>query len=165
MGVSHLSTRGVISWLSAMGVRHFETQEPSDLEYDPQLCVVAEWRDPETLFQDHVDNAVTDVMLEAAERGKPLRYDFWKLPLYGLVKAYCAVKNWCGGVGPIPEGMSTRIALRVQKFRANHAAIKARLLEGVKKFKAEHGYIPPYWTLVSIAREATSHHASVVLQR
>ena len=60
-----------------------------------------------------------------------MRYDFWKLPLYGLVKAYCAVKNWCGGVGPIPEGMSIRTALRVQKFRANHAAIKARLLEGV----------------------------------
>src|SRR4029453_14375858 len=68
MRLSHLSTPGVTSWLSALGVGHFETQEPSDLEYDPQLRVVAEWRDPETLFQDHADNAVIDVMLEAAER-------------------------------------------------------------------------------------------------
>ena len=154
MGVSHLSTRGVISWLSALGVRHFETQEPSDLEYDPQLCVVAEWRDPEALFNDHVDNAVTDVMLEAAERGNPLRYNLWQLPLSGLLKTYSVLKNWCGGVGPIPEGMSATTALRLQKLTANHAATKARLLEGVEKFKAEHGYTPPYWALLSIARRA-----------
>ena len=157
MEVSHLSTRGVISWLSALGVRHFETQEPSDLEYDPQLRVVAEWRDPETLFKDHVDNAVIDVMLEAAERGEPLDHDPWQLPLGRLLKAYSVVKNWCGGVGPIPEGMSATTALRVQKLSADHAAAKARLLEGAEKFKAEHGYTPPYWALVSIARGATEN--------
>jgi hypothetical protein len=165
MGVSHLSTRGVISWLSALGVRHFETQEPSDLEYDPQLCVVAEWRDPETLFKDHVDNAVTDVMLEAAERGEPLRYNLWQLPFCGLLKAYSVVKNWCGGVGPIPEGMSAAAALRVQKLRAVHAATRERLLEGVERFQAEHGYTPPYWTLVSIARGATANPAGVAPQQ
>lgn len=165
MGVSHLSTRGVISWLAALGVRHFETQEPSDLEYDPQLRVVAEWRDPETLFNDHVDNAVTDVMLEAAERGEPLDYNHGELPLCRLLKAYSVVKNWCGGVGPIPEGMSATTALRVQKLSANHAAIKGRLLEGVEKFKAEHGYTPPYWALVSIARGATKHSVGVATQR
>ena len=154
MGVSHLSARGVISWLWALGVRHFETQEPSDLEYDPQLVVVAEWRDPETLFKDHVDNAVTDVMLEAAERGEPLDYNAWLLPLSELLKAYSVAMNAGGGVGPIPEGMSAMTALRVQKLTANHAAIKARLLEGVKRFEAERGYTPPYWALVSIAREA-----------
>src|SRR5436190_1265485 len=58
MGISHLSSRGVTSWLSAIGVKHFETQEPSDLEYDPQMRVVAEWRDSGTLSQDHADNAV-----------------------------------------------------------------------------------------------------------
>jgi Permuted papain-like amidase enzyme, YaeF/YiiX, C92 family len=165
MGVSRLSTPGVISWLSALGVRHFETQEPSDLEYDPQLCVVAEWRDPKTLFNDHVDNAVTDVMLEAAERGEPLRYNLWQLPFGGLLKAYSGLKNWCGRVGPIPEGMSATTALRVQKLVADHAAIKARLLAGVEKFEAEHGYTPPYWMLVSIARGATRNPASGALQR
>ena len=165
MGVSHLSTRGVISWLSALGVRHFETQEPSDLEYDPQLCVVAEWRDPETLFNDHLDNAVTDVMLEAAERGEPLRYSLWQLPLGGLLKTYSVLKNWFGAVGPIPEGMSATTALRVQKLRADHAATRARLLAGVEKFKTEHGYTPPYWMLVSITREATRNPASVAAQR
>src|SRR5881392_831153 len=74
MGISHVSSRGVTSWLSAFGVRYFETQEPSDLEYDPQLRVVAEWRDPETLFQDHLDNAVIDALLEEAEAGQPLDY-------------------------------------------------------------------------------------------
>ena len=32
-----------------------------------QLRVVAEWRDTEALFADHVDNAVTDALIETAE--------------------------------------------------------------------------------------------------
>ena len=69
MGLSTLSSPGLLKWLSAFGVRNSLTQEPSDLEYDPQLRVVAEWRDPETLLQDRLDNAVIDAMLEGAERG------------------------------------------------------------------------------------------------
>ena len=30
--------------------------QDADLEYDPQLSIVAEWRNPETLFKDHLDN-------------------------------------------------------------------------------------------------------------
>ena len=154
MGVSHLSTPGVTSWLSAVGVRHFETQEPSDLEYDPQLRVVAEWRDPETLFKDHADNAVIDVMLERAEAGERLGYNLWLLPTARLAKLYSVVKNKFGGIGPIPEGMSATTALRVERLKQNHAALRARLLERVEKFKAERGYMPPYWELRRLAREA-----------
>jgi hypothetical protein len=154
MGLSHLSTPGVTAWLSALGVRHFETQEPSDLEYDPQLRVVAEWRDSDTLFKDHADNAVIDVMLETAERGEKLDYNLWLLPVTRLMKAYSVVLNWSGKVGPIPEGMSAATALRVQRLKSNHAAIKVRLLEKAEKFKAERGYQPPYWELVRLAREA-----------
>jgi hypothetical protein len=154
MGMSHLSTPGVTSWLAALGVRHFETQEPSDLEYDLQLRVVAEWRDPETLFKDHVDNAVIDVMLESAEKGERLGYDWHKLPFARLAKAYSVVKNWFGGLGPIPEGMSAATALRVQRLKANHAAMVERLLKKVETFKTERGYVPPYWELISLAREA-----------
>src|SRR6266487_3883164 len=88
MGLSHLSTPGVTSWLAALGARYFETQEPSDLEYDPQLRVVAEWRDPDTLFQDHADNAVIDTQLEAAEAGQPLDYPWPMLPFARLAKGY-----------------------------------------------------------------------------
>lgn len=154
MGISQLSTPGVRSWLGALGVRHFETQEPSDLEYDPQLQVVAEWRAPETLFNDHADNAVVDVMLEAAERGEELRYNFWMLPLARLAKSWSVMLNWLGKVGPVPEGMSPTTALRVRAMTARHAAIKARLLEKVQQFKAQNAYVPPYWELVRLAREA-----------
>jgi len=64
------------------------------------------------------------------------------------------VKNWFGAVGPIPEGMSTATALRVQKLKADHAAIVARLLAKAERFKTERGYVPPYWELVRLAREA-----------
>ncbi|HSH95913.1 MAG TPA: YiiX/YebB-like N1pC/P60 family cysteine hydrolase [Roseimicrobium sp.] len=156
MHLSYLSTPGLTSWLSVLGVRRFETQEPSDLEYDPQVRVIAEWRDPETLFNDHADNAVIDVMLERAEAGEPLDYNLWLLPVVRLVKAWSVLNNWCGVVGPVPEGMSATTALRAQRIAARHAEIKKRLLASAKKFKAENGYTPPYWVLLRLAREAQS---------
>ncbi len=76
-GLSTISSVGTRNWLAAFGVKYFETQEPSDLEYDPQISVVAEWRDTETLYKDHLDNAVTDVMLEDADSGKVLFYEWY----------------------------------------------------------------------------------------
>lgn len=151
---SYVSSPGVTAWLASLGVKHFETQEPSDLEYDPQLKLVAEWRDPDTLFHDHVDNAVIDAMLEIAERGAPLGYDHWKLPAVRLAKAWSVLKNLFGGVGPVPEGMSASTALRVQKLKADHAAAKKRVLAAAAQFQAEKGYPPPCWELVRFARTA-----------
>jgi len=153
-GMSHLSSRGVTAWLSSLGVRHFTTQEPADLEYDPQLRVVAEWRSPETLFKDHVDNAVIDAMLERADAGEQLRYNRWLLPMARMTKAYSMVKNWFGAIGPIPEGMSATTALRVDHLKQTHATLRSRVLECVEQFKTERGYVPPYWELVRFAREA-----------
>lgn len=150
---SHLSTPGVTSWLSALGVQHFETQEPSDLEYDPQLRVVAEWRDPEALFKDHVDNAVIDAMLEGAERSEKLGYNHWLLPFARVAKVWSVVLNAFGKVGPVPEGMSAATALRVDRLKNNHAALAVRVIIAAERFKTERGYAPPYWELVRLARE------------
>lgn len=157
MNLSHLSTPGVTAWLAALGVRHFATQEPSDLEYDPQLRVVAEWRDPGTLFQDHLDNAVIDVMLAGAERGDRLDYNLWMLPPARLAKAWSVLLNYFGQVGPIPEGMSATTALRVDYLTRQHAARKALLEERVRMFRSQFGYTPPYWELVRLARETHRH--------
>jgi hypothetical protein len=158
--LSQLSTPGVTSWLAALGVRHFETQEPSDLEYDPQLRVVAEWRDPETLFKDHVDNAVIDAMLEGAERGEKLSYNHWLLPFARLAKVWSGVLNQFGKIGPIPEGMSATTALRVDRLKQDHAAIVARVMTAAKVFRTERGYMPPYWELVRLARQARAQPPS-----
>jgi hypothetical protein len=154
MGISHLSSRGVTLWLSAFGVKHFSTHEPSDLEYDPQIRVVAEWRDPETLFQDHADNAVIDAMLESADRGEQLDYAHLLLPFARLAKGHSVVLNRLGRSGVVPEGMSATAAMRLSAFSKKHAAIRARLLELAAAFKRQNGYPPPYWELVKRAREA-----------
>ncbi len=60
---------------------------------EKKLRVVAEWRDPETLWQDHVDNASIDAMLENAEQGEHLPYAWYKLPPARIAKAYSAVLN------------------------------------------------------------------------
>jgi hypothetical protein len=152
-GISHISSRGLRNWLAAFGVRHFDTQEPSDLEYDPQLIVVAEWRDPETLRKDRMDNAVTEVMLEGAEEGDDLSYKWYLLPVARLVKAYSVILNSFGQAGPIPEGMSATAALRTQDYGEKHKAIEERLSAKARQYKKKHGYEPPYWALVSIARK------------
>ena len=154
MGISHISSPGLQRWLSDFGVRFFETQEPSDLEYDPQLTVVAEWRDLETLKKDHYDNAVTDVMLEGAEKGDEIAYQWYLLPVVRLAKAYSAVLNTMGKVGPVPEGMSSTAALRNVWFSKRHDDIAVRLNGKSAMFQREKGYAPPYWELVKMARSA-----------
>lgn len=153
-GISHISSPGLRRWLSAFGVEHFETQEPSDLEYDPQLRVVAEWRDPATLKQDRIDNAVTEVMLEGAEKGEDITYPEILYPLAGVVKGYSTVLNWFGKAGPIPEGMSVSAALRSQEYMKRHTALAERLSIEAEQFRKEKGYEAPYWQLVSMARAA-----------
>lgn len=152
MDLSTLSTPGVCSWLSALGVRSFLTQEPSDLEYDPQLCVVAEWRDTNGLWEDHLDNAVTEAMLEEAERGVRMDHNGALLPIARAMKAYSWTLNAFGAVGPIPEGMSATVALRLQWYNARHAAIRSGLAGKARAFKDQRGYPPPYWELVRLAR-------------
>jgi len=154
MGLSRISSPGLVGWLSRFGVRHFETQEPSDLEYDPQLTVVAEWRDLQTLYSDHIDNAVVDAMLEGAEQGDALGYPWLLLPLARAVKAYSSLLNAVGLVGPVPEGLSAAGALRNRQFSRMHAAIKQRVVLLASEFERVHGYRPPYWNLVDLARRA-----------
>ncbi len=150
---SHISSPGARRWLGWMGVRHFETLEPSDLEYDPQLRVVAEWHDREALRQDHLDNAVTDALLEAADAGAPLPYPRWKLPVARVAKGWSALLVWMGKEGPVPEGMSATAALRTRSFGAIHRALRARVEARAAGHLGEKGYVAPYWTLVRFARE------------
>ena len=154
MGISHISSPGLRKWLLAFGVRHFVTQEPSDLEYDPQLVVVAEWRDPETLRKDHMDNAVTEVMIEGAEKGDELTYPWYLLPVARVMKGYSMVLNLLGRIGPVPEGMSATAGIRTTYYMKKHDAIYERLELKEKEFKMRNNYEPPYWEMVKMARAA-----------
>ena len=153
-GLSTISRPGLMRWLRDFGVRHFETQEPSDLEYDPQLVVVAEWRDRTMLMHDRIDNATLDAMLDGADRGEALSYPWYALPLLRLAKGYSWVLNRFGQIGPVPEGMSATSALRNHVFSERQRRIAAQLTAGAEAFEHEHGYPAPYWTLVELAARA-----------
>jgi hypothetical protein len=155
-GISTITGEGLRRWLGGFGVEHFETQEPSDLEYDPQLVVVAEWRDPVALRRDHIDNAVTDAMLEGAERGDEIGFAWVELPAARLAKAYSWLRERSGGIGPIPEGMSAAAALRNRAYSERHAALAATADAAATAWQAEHGYPPPYWVMVALARQAVA---------
>ena len=66
---SSITAPGFVSWLGAMGVREFTSLVPSDIEYDPQLGAVVEWRDAPALMNFRLDHAIIDVLLEEADRG------------------------------------------------------------------------------------------------
>ena len=161
-GLSTISAPGLRRWLAAFGVRHFETQEPSDLEYDPQLVVVAEWRDGGALMKDHIDNAAIDAMLEGAERGDALSYPWYRLPLARLAKAYSWLVGVVGGgrVGPVPEGMSARAALRNSAFSDRQRRVASRVTEAAAQWTRKQGYPPPYWVLLELARAAANAGSS-----
>ena len=151
---STISSNGIINWLNAFGVQHFVTQMPSDLEYDPMLSVVAEWRDKDVLFQDHVDNAVMDALIERANAGEELDYNIWTLPLARVLKAYSYVLTVIGKEGIIPEGMDAMTALKNNDLVKRFQGVKSRTLEKAEQFKIERGYLPPYWQLVRFAQES-----------
>ncbi len=153
MSLSQISSHGLRRWLAGFGVRHFSTQEPSDLEYDPQLQVVAEWRDLETLRKDHLDNAVTEVLLDGAHAGEPLQYDHLLLPVARLAKAWSLLLNAAGRIGPVPEGMGATAALRNRWYTHLHHRIKQHLEVRVQQYESGHGYMPPYWRLVDMAQQ------------
>jgi hypothetical protein len=159
MGMSTISSPGLRRWLGSFGVRHFETQEPSDLEYDPQLVVVAEWRDPATLRQDHIDNAVIDAMLEGAERGDRLTYPWYQLAPARLAKAYSWIMGRLGKTGPIPEGMSTAAALRNSAFSKRQREFATRVSAAADSVSRVEGYPPPYWKLLELARGVVGERA------
>ena len=148
---STISSTGVVNWLHDFGVENFITQMPSDLEYDPQLAVVAEWRDPETLYKDHIDNAAMDALLEKANKGATIDYNIWQLPIVRVVKGYCIIKNLFGKIGMIPEGMSATKALKNQTFVAMHVAVKNKTMQLADEFMKKNGYRPPYWQLIKFA--------------
>jgi Permuted papain-like amidase enzyme, YaeF/YiiX, C92 family len=153
-GLSTISSQGVVNWLNAFGVEHFITQMPADLEYDPQLTVVAEWRDPATLAKDHIDNAVMDVMLEQADKGSTVGYNHWLLPVVRMMKGWSWLLNKMGKVGKIPEGMSATQALKNQYVVDMHQAINKETKALADGFIKEHQYFPPYWQLVALAKQA-----------
>ncbi len=152
---STISSYGVVKLLNTFGVENFVTQMPSDLEYDPQLSVVAEWRNSEALFDDHLYNAVIDAMLECAENGEEIEYNHLLLPVVRILKGFSVVKNWYGGIGPVPEGMSATQAIKSDAFINRHYMLKKKAIEKATEFEKENGYTPPYWELVEIAREST----------
>ena len=151
---STISSTGVVNWLHDFGVENFITQMPSDLEYDPQLAVVAEWRDPETLYKDHIDNAAMDALLEKANKGATIDYNIWQLPIVRVVKGYCVIKNLFGKIGMIPEGMNATRALKNQTFVAMHVRVKNKTMQMADEFLNKNGYRPPYWQLVKFAAKA-----------
>ncbi|MBC7535790.1 MAG: hypothetical protein H7258_08865, partial [Ferruginibacter sp.] len=154
--LSTISSQGVVNWLQDFGVENFVTQMPSDLEYDPQLAVVAEWRDPGTLFKDHIDNAVMDALLAGADNGEEIGYNPWALPVVRIIKAYCMIQNSFGKTGVIPEGMSATSALKNEYFVAMYNRIKLNTEQMVHEFIKWYGYRPPYWKLVEFARKAAT---------
>lgn len=152
---SAMTTPGLVRWLSYMGVREFTTLVPSDLEYDAQLGAVAEWRDVTALMDYRLDNAITDVLLEAADEGWDLGYPWYALPAARVLKAYSVLQDLSGARPKIPAGMSADAALRVDALVSTvNPTIKAALAEREARFFEDNGYRAPYWTLVELARES-----------
>jgi hypothetical protein len=102
---------------------------------------------------------VIDAMLEGAEAGEVLHYDWYRLPAARLAKGYSWILNRFGGVGPIPEGMSARSALRNQSFSARQRALAAEVTTRAAELEREQGYPPPYWALLDLARSVVAERS------
>jgi len=105
------------------------------LEYDPQLRVVAEWHDYDTLHKDRLDNAVVDAMLESINNGAQLQCDWYMLPVAQAINTYSSVPYESGVIGPVPKGMSATKALRNKWLSRLHRRIVEGLLVLARQFE------------------------------
>jgi hypothetical protein len=150
--LSHLSSPVLRAWLRGLGVKHFVTEAPSDLEYDPSLSLVAEWRDRDGLLGGYIDDALIDALLDAETEAAPLPHNAMALPFYRVLKGLSAALNAVGLVGPIPEGMSATSAARTAYFSSVHERLHERVAQDAARFEVESGYPPPYWQLFRFAQ-------------
>ncbi|MBI3622019.1 MAG: hypothetical protein HY208_07535 [Nitrospirae bacterium] len=156
---SHLSSPGLVAWLGSLGVRHFVTLVPSDLEYDADLAAVAEWRNPDTLHQDRFDNVTIDALLENADQGYHLGYPAYQLPMAGIVKTWSILQQFVGAKPVIPKGITAPVALRIDALSNKiHPVIRREIEQTAARFGTSNGYEPPYWVLMDLARQAVLTH-------
>jgi hypothetical protein len=152
---AQLTSPGLVRWLGDMGVTQFATLVPSDLEYDPRLAPVAEWRNSEALLLDRLDNVTLDVLLEGAERGDRLGFDPLVFLPGGLVKLWSGFQSALGATPTIPAGMSIETALRARSLNDTvHPRLRTAIGNAAEQFRTQRGYPPPYWTLTDLARRA-----------
>ncbi|HRE40139.1 MAG TPA: YiiX/YebB-like N1pC/P60 family cysteine hydrolase [Ignavibacteria bacterium] len=156
--MTYISDKGTVDWLSSFGVTNFYTHEPADLEYDPRINVVSEWRDRNELLKDHINNAVTDALLDEANNGRKLEYNIFMLPIARIIKLYSVILNLFGKVGTIPEGLSAESALKSESYKIYHSDISSVVNEKVKNFISVNGYTPPFWELYKISKESTAEY-------
>jgi hypothetical protein len=156
---------GLKRWLGQLGVKHFTMIIPSDIEYDPRLAHVAEWIKADTLKEDRYDNAILDVLLETAETGYDLSYEWYKYPAGSVVKGWSAFSNLFGAKSKIPKGMSTDTSLRVHSLTNRiHPTLKEALRQKAADFKMDNNYEPPYWELLAMTRQALGEHMKELSQ-
>ena len=154
---SSITAPGLVSWLAAMGVRQFTSLVPSDIEYDPQLGAVVEWRDAPALMNFRLDNAIIDALLEEADHGSELSYAWYALPVARLLKAFSIGQSLVGRTPRIPAGISALTALRVDALVSKvQPSVRAELVARANSFRETSGYEAPYWALVQLARESVA---------
>jgi len=94
-------------------------------------------------------------LLEAAERGDRLGYSPLAVLPGGVIKLWSGLESVMGSTPKIPAGMSVGTALRVRSLiKVVHPKLRAAIAIADAKYRAEHGYPAPYWTLTAIARQA-----------
>lgn len=148
---TRITANGVKQWLGDLGVRNFTTLAPSDIEYDPNLVSVAEWQNKKTVYEDRIDNAILDVLLEQANNGLRLNYSWYKQPVAMLVKLFTVFQE----EPIIPKGMAPSAALRAQALTEKiHPLLRKATKSKVEQYRRSFNYEPPYWELTKLVQEA-----------
>ncbi len=156
-----LTSPGLATWLHSLGVRHLDVLVPSDLEYDPALTPVAEWRNIERLRDERFNNAVFDALIDGADMGDRLGYALDEVPLALLVKAWSVIQGYRGLPEEIPDGMGPFDALRFRALTERiHPLLKKDVRGAADWLTKKQGFEPTYRQLVGIAKKVLENRRS-----
>jgi len=156
---SRLDTPGIIRLLGPLGVRQFVTLTPQDLELDPRLAAVAEWRYIHALRKDRIENALIGALFGAAERGASFRAPPFLLAESRLIRGFSNVQSFLGFPPAMPEGMNPSSAARAAGFQKHiYPTLMLAISNKAEAFRRAEGYEPPAWVLAGFAKEALNEN-------
>ena len=150
---------GLAAWLHSLGVRNLSLLVPSDLEYEPGLALVAEWRNIEQIRQERIKNALYDALTAGAGMGDRLGYPMDEAPLALLVKGWSVVQFYRGKESKIPDGMGALDALRYRAFTGRVYPHFEKNLRGAAVWlNKKQGFEPTFWQLAGLAKKTIATH-------
>ncbi|MCB0504753.1 MAG: hypothetical protein KDC58_04540 [Cyclobacteriaceae bacterium] len=132
--------------------------EPFELEYDPQLMVVGEWYNTQTLYDKRVLTAATSSVILSSPKMRFVNPIL--LPIYRIKKGLSMIMNQFGYKGLIAQGVSAQTQMALDALHQEQKKVVEELSEELHKYESEQKHRATYLKMLQSAKEINHNKIS-----